>query len=1120
MKQVVLVILLTFSTIFANSQGWMWAKQFTGAGQNQPVGIAYDATGCSYTYGNFTSTVNQDALTLTCSGPQDIYFAKYDKNGQVLWLKQFGGLGSETAISMIFSKDGNYIYLLGYTNSLTCSFDGNGLSNTGLNDIFLTKYDLNGNLQWVKDIAYGADQQYMGNLNIDADNNIILTGHFLTSVTFYGGTTTLTSLNSGIRQSFISKLDQNGNLIWAKMLQGDNSSTTIRSVSVDNSGYYFSGISVGNILFDVGTISAIGWDGFLYKTDLNGNGQWVRKMTGSGNEIIWRHKGDLIGNQYLTGHYNSPSISIDSTGTVVSNGNYTNLGSATNDVFLIKYNSNGVLQWARSIGTTGDDLSYSIDINNDKSIITGSFAGTMSFDSFSLTSYGNSDVFLIECNSFGQFQTAKKIGGKLNDFGKASAYSSTGRNFVTTGEFYSDTLIIGTNQFVNASALRDAYVTKFGCFDSINAQIIPASACYDGLGVPLADGSVSLTPSFGNEPYTYNWSTGTTTNSISGLVPGSYSVTVTGTNGCSLTKVTNVLRKPFLQASITSVINPSCNGNATGSATVTATLGTPPYSYLWSSGEIAVTISNKIAGSYTVTVTDNCGTEVICTASITQPALLTATLTQTNVSCYGGSTGSANVVTVGGTSPYSYLWNDPSPAQTTANCTSLTAGNWIVTITDSKGCSITKSVTITQPLVSLTSSINSQVNVSCYGGSNGSAKVVPVGGTLPYTYLWNDPLPAQTTGIATTLTAGTWTVTVTDNNGCINISSVTITQPAVLTTLISAQTNVLCNGGSTGTATVNANGGTAPYSYIWNDPTPVQTTQICSALSAGNWNVTVTDVKGCTSISTVTITQPEVLQVAVSSTNSKTCTNSGTATALASNGTPTYSYIWKKSGSANTIGTTSTISNLAPATYNVTVTDYCGATKINSIIVASYSSLSSATANTFCSTTSTAPCNGYATALAVGGNLPLTYQWNTIPIQTTVETTHTLCANNTRYRVTITDACGNSKTSGKRKISLCAKSMGSDETFITENGNNILIYPNPAADQLSILIDNDESSNDNGFIDIEIYNLLGELISKEKKEILFGIPILKDVSHFVPGLYLVKVINGAESITERILIQK
>jgi hypothetical protein len=1119
MKQSILVILLTFSIIFANAQGWMWATQFTGAGQNQPVSILYDATGCSYVYGNFNLTVNQDAYTLTSSGPQDIYFAKYNKQGQVLWIKQVGGSASETAVSMSLSKDGNYIYLLGFTNSNPCLFESNNIATTGLNDIFIVKYSLDGTCQWVKNVAYGVDHQYMGNFELDANNNIILTGHFLTSVTFYGNSTTLTSLYNGIRQGFISKFDQNGNLIWAKMLQCDNSSNTIRTVSVDNTGYYLSGISAGNFLFDIGTITSTAYDGFIYKTDLNGNGLWVRKISGTGNEVLWRHKGDVNGNQYLTGYFNSPSLTVDSTSSIASKVNYVNVNSGTNDLLLIKYNQSGTLQWVKTMGTASDDVSYNLDIKGNTSIITGSFNGTITFDNLTLSTNGISDAYLTECNSSGQFISAKKIGGKSNDIGKAILYSSTGRNFVTAGEFYSDTLTIGTSQFINASTLRDSYLAKYGCFDSLSFQSTLVS-CVDGGGVPLVtDGTATVIPSFGSEPYTYIWSNGATTSSISGLAMGAFSVTVSGANGCTLSGSVSVGNKPFLQATITNIININCNGSATGSATVTASKGNPTYSYHWSTGETGVTIQNKLAGNYSVTVTDQCGNEVIANAVITQPLVLSANISvQTNVSCKGGTDGSAKVLASGGTAPYTYLWNNPAPAQVTAICSGLTAGTWSVTVTDEKLCTAVTTVTITQPATILTSAITAQTNVLCYGASTGSAKVTAYGGTSPYTYLWNDPAPAQVNSTCTTLSAGTWSATVTDNKGCTSTSNVTITQPIALTVSITNQTNVLCFGQSTGSFTISGSGGVSPYLYSI-DGGLYQTSGVFNGISAGIHTLTVKDANACTTSLSGTITQPAQLQAVVASTKTKTCSKTGTATATPSNGTSPYTYKWKKSGNNPIIGTTPTISNLGTGTYSVTVTDNCSASVVRSIVVTAYSALTSATANTFCSTSSTQPCNGYATATAVGGNPPLTYKWNTSPIQYTQETTHTLCAYQS-YRVTITDGCNDRKTSSKRKIQLCAKSVSSDEPVFTENANNISLYPNPVATQLSILVDNDESTGENAVIEIEIYNLLGVLVSKEKKEIFYGSPVLKDVSNYQTGLYMVTIIDGEEITTQRILIQK
>ncbi|MBI4646101.1 MAG: hypothetical protein HY738_05750, partial [Bacteroidia bacterium] len=425
------------------------------------------------------------------------------------------------------------------------------------------------------------------------------------------------------------------------------------------------------------------------------------------------------------------------------------------------------------------------------------------------------------------------------------------------------------------------------------------------------NGSATVTAGGGTAPYAYVWNDpapAQSTATVTGLTAGTWTVTVTDANGCTKTASVTITQPAVLTATITAQTNVNCNGASTGSATVTAGGGTALYSYVWNDpapAQSTATVTGLTAGTWTVTVTDANGCTKTTSVTITQPAVLTATITaQTNVSCNGGNNGSATVTAGGGTAPYSYVWNDPAPAQSTATVNALTAGTWTVTVTDANSCTVTASVTITQPAV-LTATITAQTNVSCNGGNNGSATVTAGGGTLPYTYVWNDPAPAQSTATVTALTAGTWTVTVTDANGCTKTASVTVTQPAVLTANITSQTNITCNGGNNGSATVTAGGGTAPYTYVWNDPAPAQSTATVTALTAGTWTVTVTDVNSCTVTANVTITQPAVLTANITAQTNVSCNGgaNGSATVTAGGGTAPYTYVWNDPAPAQSTAT-------------------------------------------------------------------------------------------------------------------------------------------------------------------------------------------------------------------------
>ena len=340
-------------------------------------------------------------------------------------------------------------------------------------------------------------------------------------------------------------------------------------------------------------------------------------------------------------------------------------------------------------------------------------------------------------------------------------------------------------------------------------------------------------------------------------------MSVTDAKGCT-TNAQATITQPAaaLSASISGQTNVSCF-NGTGSATASAAGGTAPYAFSWNTipAQTTATAGNLSAGTYTVTVTDAKGCTTNAQATITQPVsgLLANISGQTNVDCFGNSTGSATASAAGGIAPYSFSWNTV-PAQTTATATNLAAGTYTVTVMDANGCTTNAHATITQPAV-LSASISGQTNVSCFGNATGSVTASAAGGTAPSTFSWNT-IPAQTTATASNLAAGTYTVTVTDASGCTTNAQATITQPAAA---LSAQINVMndhCFGGNDGSATVVPNGGTSPYTFSWNT-VPVQTTATASNLAAGTYAVTVTDAKGCTTNTQATVIAPPQLQVTV-----------------------------------------------------------------------------------------------------------------------------------------------------------------------------------------------------------------------------------------------------------------
>jgi gliding motility-associated-like protein len=435
-----------------------------------------------------------------------------------------------------------------------------------------------------------------------------------------------------------------------------------------------------------------------------------------------------------------------------------------------------------------------------------------------------------------------------------------------------------------------------------------------------ADGTATVNVSGGTTPYTYAWNDGSsqTTSTATGLAANNYTVTVTDANGCTTTASVTIDEAAALSASTNVVANVLCYGESTGVASVTPVGGTSPYSYIWETGSTDSIASGLTAGSYDVRVIDANGCETTSSVTITEPGTAVSavinTADVTQPSCEGNIDGEATVTASGGTSPYTYRWSD---GQTDATATGLTAGYYEVTVTDDNGCSATTSVLLNDP-TGITATITAVTHNDCYNGTSGSATVTADGGSGSYTYSWSD---GQTTATAINLAEGTYTVTV-DDGSCTAQAFVEITAPDSLFAEIISSTDVSCNGGADGTATVNVSGGTTPYTYAWNDGSS-QTTATATDLSAGTYQVTVTDANGCTTTASISIDEPEnPLEISSATPTNPTCYDAadGSVEITVNGGTTPYSFVWNNGqASQNATG-------LTEGNYSVTVTDSLGCT--------------------------------------------------------------------------------------------------------------------------------------------------------------------------------------------------
>ncbi|HXC03127.1 MAG TPA: SprB repeat-containing protein, partial [Bacteroidia bacterium] len=505
------------------------------------------------------------------------------------------------------------------------------------------------------------------------------------------------------------------------------------------------------------------------------------------------------------------------------------------------------------------------------------------------------------------------------------------------------------------------------------------------------NGGGTTTVSGGTIPYTYSWTpSGGIGNSATGLCAGTYTIKVTDNTGLSQSKTITVTAPAAITISLFPG-SPSCFGGSNGSEYATVSGGTGPYTYSWSPvAGTSSTLYGLSAGNYTLHVTDANG----CTASqaggVTNPAQVTATATSTSVTCYGSANGSAAVTAAGGDNSFSYSWSPSGGSNTSA--TGLAPGTYICHVNDGLGCAATATVTITQPTAALTYTVN-KTNCTCYGNSDGSGTIVPTGGTAPYSYSWNSN--GSTSPTQTGLAQGNYTCFINDANGCFATpETLSISAPGPLNTYLSAQTNVLCYGSSTGALTVTTSGGTIPYTYSWSPTGGSAAT--ATSLAAGLYTCHIKDTYGCNTSTTGTVSQNPALLFAPSMTQA-TCGSSNGSASLANvtGGTSPYTYSWSPVASS-----TATLTAVPYGNYTATVTDNYGCTK--SAVI----SVTNTGAPTVSTTPSNITCNGAATgaisSTVTGGTAPYTYSWS--PSGGTVSTANSLLAGT--YTVTVKDASG------------------------------------------------------------------------------------------------------------------
>ncbi len=884
----------------------LWTKQYGSSGKELPKDIAHDASGNIYATGSFSDGADFGGTILNSLDAEDVFLFKVNTDGTTAWAKNVaGGKNLDRGNSLIVDNTGN-IHIVGFFkdslefendtlvtngknnnfsaeynnsgdfikashfinttvnsdrfNSISLAHDGGTLisgffrdsikyedpvagwiyiTSVGSDDMVLFKFNTNKEMEWVRTGGgTGPDRGY--DAASDALGNVYLGGYFSATANFdssdFDARDSRTLTTKGGIDLFVAKYNNQGTLQWIVDV-GGTGEDIIRGVDVDQNLFHFAGHFSDTIITRKNdTLASTGptdQDIYFSVTDLLGSLIAVGQTKGPDYETTQAMAYDRQGSEYIAGYFESATLEVGGL-TPLTNG-------GGKDGILTKY-------------------SFPFSIALEKQI--------------NVSCNGGSDGELLVVPYFGKepYDYAWSHDAGLDDSTATGLTAGTYKVVVTDGNSEKDSIEVEVTE--PTSIQIDKSITDVSCNTN-------------------TDGEIDITVSGGTPSYTFAWSTSNgsglspTDEDQTGLRAGDYTVDVTDANGClqdstfTVTEPPELLWDGFNKGDVTIALA------GDGWAKVLVSGGTQPYAYAWSNSGTTDSIYGLDGGSYNVLITDNYGcTKQSGNVVINEPGVCIVDMQLiNNISCKDAADGAVKAIGSGGVLPYTYIFSSGTIVDDTI-ATDLGPGKIVVTMNDDVGCEVKDSIVIVEPAELVVT--KTLIDANCYNVCDGIIDINVNGGSLPYSYAWDRA--GETTEDLTGVCAGQfYTVTVTDDNGCIKENTGFVDQPDSIEFSF-AVTDVTCFGGNNGAIDLTVTGGTSPYSYLWSN---TLTSQDQSVIPAGKYWVDLIDGNGCMNSDTTIVNEP--IEMIVISTELKPACfarTDGKAWASITGGNAPYTYLW------------------------------------------------------------------------------------------------------------------------------------------------------------------------------------------------------------------------------------